>query len=1559
MKMEMKKSRFRRTLSLIVLIALLFSLVPQANVMAAPAIASSSELVASELKVDGNKIVDSSGTTVRLTGVNVDSLEWTKDGENVVASTQEAFNNWGVNVIRLTLNQDFWFGAAGPDATALEDDVVAYRKVVDRVIVQAAKRGKYVILDLHWSEKGGWGKSVGQQMMPNDNAIKFWQSVSSIYGNDPTVLFGLFNEPHDVSWEVWKNGGSVTDSSEANYEVTYHTPGFQALVKAVRDTGAKNICIVGGLDWGYDLTGVMDNYAIADTNTEGDFSGNGIVYDAHVYPWKKDRDEKVAIAKDVYPILIGECGWDESHGTVAKNEIEDYATWVPSLLDWLDDNQFSWTAWSLHPSTSPVLIDDWDYTPSEHWGVYVKPRLLSYQVGAPAPAPVPPAPANNIALFKPVVAKSQLGSNIPSHAVDGDSTTRWESDWYDDQWMYVDLGASQSFDNVRIKWENSFAKAYKIQVSDNADTWTDVYSTIYGDGGISDIRFPKQDARYVRMLGITRGTQWGFSIYEFGVYDTSAPAPAPYSIEGLQNPGFEDQTSDWYGNGAKVERDSTVMHSGAFSLKTTERQGEWAGPTQDVTAQLQRYGQGDYDLKASVRMATAATTGRITVKIETSNGQEYIGTDFKNLDSTDFSTISQRVKLSWTGNLTKATFYVETKGTDDFYIDDSSMARYVDQAALEPEPTPTLTPEESIPDQWSSADIGNPAVAGGVIYHAGGTFEIAGAGSNADQTKDMLHYVYQTLNGDGVIVARVNYLQNISDWAKAGVMIRENLDGGSKNVLMGITKDHGASMTDRSVTNGSSQDAGLNGADVVPAWVKLERAGSTFKGYSSPDGTNWTLIGTVDVNMASSVYVGLAVNGNNDSKLCTAYIDSVKVTGGIVEPPQPQFLKGINFGGGDVLIEGNQWLSMDKALQAGLSFDTPYNAYTSDFNPKPTPSDAETNAMLNSCIWSNDTISFKQTIPNGEYKVYFWAMEVYQSNFRAFDVTLEDRQVTSKISSLKKGYWEKYGPYNVTVSDGTMNIVLVDQIGDPGVMGMAIYKKVNASPANSAISPDTAHFYSNAAHQADVPVTIAFNGHPLAAIMNGTHVLREDVDYTLSSNTVTIKKAYLAGQTDGTVNLTFKFCAGADQTLKITVSDSPVSTPTPTPTPTPDGTPTPTPDATPIPMPDATPTPVPAMTIVGDTVISTVDKNKLINDLNAAMPDALGIKTVKLTVNPVSGARAYVQQLPTDFFATAVGKNEVSSKVEIDTAWGTVVLPNNMFIGKAISGADQVGISMAQADSAKLGKETKERIGDRPIIELSATVDGQPVAWMNNNASVTISVPYSPSAQELNNPEHIVVWHVDENGKITSIPNGKYDPAAGKITFSTTHFGTYAVAYVDKQFSDLDKYTWAKKQAEVLAAKGITNGTSETTFSPGKNIGRADFIVLLVKALGLNADVESNFTDVKQGDYYYEALGIAKKLGIASGINDNRFNPKAAITRQDALLLLAKAMQAAGKTVGSGDISNLNAFADKSNVAPYAISEIAALVNEGIVKGDGKKLNPLSNLTRAEAAVILYNAYEN
>jgi len=179
-----------------------------------------------------------------------------------------------------------------------------------------------------------------------------------------------------------------------------------------------------------------------------------------------------------------------------------------------------------------------------------------------------------------------------------------------------------------------------------------------------------------------------------------------------------------------------------------------------------------------------------------------------------------------------------------------------------------------------------------------------------------------------------------------------------------------------------------------------------------------------------------------------------------------------------------------------------------------------------------------------------------------------------------------------------------------------------------------------------------------------------------------------------------------------------------------------------------------------------------------------------------------------------------------------------------------------------------------------------------------------------------------------------------------------------KTFEDIANYPWAKEAIETLATLGIIKGTSETTFEPGKNITRADFITLLVRTLKLTGEVVSNFDDVQQGLYYYEPIGIAKQLGIVQGVGDNKFNPTANITRQDLMVMVARALKLTNKITTTGTFEDIQTFNDASQVASYAIEGVATLIKEGIVQGTTDNLiNPHGNATRAETAVIVYRIY--
>ena len=366
-----------------------------------------------------------------------------------------------------------------------------------------------------------------------------------------------------------------------------------------------------------------------------------------------------------------------------------------------------------------------------------------------------------------------------------------------------------------------------------------------------------------------------------------------------------------------------------------------------------------------------------------------------------------------------------------------------------------------------------------------------------------------------------------------------------------------------------------------------------------------------------------------------------------------------------------------------------------------------------------------------------------------------------------------------------------------------------------------------------------------------------------------------------------------------------------------------------------------------------VDNDTLAQAFGRAAKDSHGTKTVEVSVPELVGASAYELTLP----ASSLTSSDTDRRLEVQTGLATVTLPGNMLAQEGAAGSSEVSLTIAQADLQGVDEETRDLIGDRPVLQLSLEVDGKPHAWSNENAPVTVSIPYTPTEEELLDPEHIVVWYIDGSGNAISVPSGSYDPVTGTVTFTTTHFSCYAVAYVHKTFDDLGSVEWARESIEILASKGITNGVSESTYVPEADITRADYLVLLARTLGLAADFAGNFDDVEEGAYYYEAVGVAKVLGITTGSGDNLFNPGERISRQDMMVMTARALEKCRGLKPAAAFGVLDSFIDKADIADYAAESLATLVNEGLITGSGDTLDPLGNATRAEAAAFLYRIY--
>lgn len=142
-----------------------------------------------------------------------------------------------------------------------------------------------------------------------------------------------------------------------------------------------------------------------------------------------------------------------------------------------------------------------------------QPLLLAASVASTAVA------GTNLALSRAVtVSSTQSTSTGGANAVDGQSGTRWSSQFSDAQWLSVDLGQLTPINHVKLLWETAYGKSYAIQTSTDSSQWHTVLTNTAGQGGTEDLHFATVNARWVRMHGISRATPWGYSLYEFQVY---------------------------------------------------------------------------------------------------------------------------------------------------------------------------------------------------------------------------------------------------------------------------------------------------------------------------------------------------------------------------------------------------------------------------------------------------------------------------------------------------------------------------------------------------------------------------------------------------------------------------------------------------------------------------------------------------------------------------------------------------------------------------------------------------------------------------------------------------------------------------------------------------------------------------------------------------------------------------------------------------------------------------------------------------------------------------------
>jgi hypothetical protein len=289
-------------------------------------------------------------------------------------------------------------------------------------------------------------------------------------------------------------------------------------------------------------------------------------------------------------------------------------------------------------------------------------------------------------------------------------------------------------------------------------------------------------------------------------------------------------------------------------------------------------------------------------------------------------------------------------------------------------------------------------------------------------------------------------------------------------------------------------------------------------------------------------------------------------------------------------------------------------------------------------------------------------------------------------------------------------------------------------------------------------------------------------------------------------------------------------------------------------------------------------------------------------------------------------------------------------ISDAAKGGD-VSILINKVDPAGLSESVSAKVGNRPVYELTVDAGGTKVTQFGGGKA-RVSVPYSLRPGE--NENAIIAYCIDNDGKL-KVMIGRYHQETRTVEFETTHFSSFAIGYNPVVFADVQSLAWYKDAVDFISAREVTQGTGKGMFDPDLNLTRGQFIVMLMKAYGMEPDANpaENFTDA--GDTWYTGyLAAAKRMNISAGTGNNLFKPDKEISRQEMFKLVYNTLKLLGKLPAASSTADITAYADADLIAPWAREAMTVLLKAGVIKGDSSSLYPEDTATRAEMAQLIF-----
>ncbi|WP_082360750.1 choice-of-anchor I family protein [Bacillus sp. FJAT-28004] len=416
-----------------------------------------------------------------------------------------------------------------------------------------------------------------------------------------------------------------------------------------------------------------------------------------------------------------------------------------------------------------------------------------------------------------------------------------------------------------------------------------------------------------------------------------------------------------------------------------------------------------------------------------------------------------------------------------------------------------------------------------------------------------------------------------------------------------------------------------------------------------------------------------------------------------------------------------------------------------------------------------------------------------------------------------------------------------------------------------------------------------------------------------------------------------------------------------------DGTPTPNPSPAPSTKPEE-----PAISIVNGETVKAVGTLKAETDSSGKTTATVSLSQLDATIaaldkaaNGKPGAIEFKVAMNKDaesavikFEENVMAKLATKGLKSLDVNAGLGILS---FDAKAIgtlasaTANDELSITVNKADTSKLSSSIKETIGSHPVYEFDL-LGGKTAITDLKGGTARVSIPYT--LQENEDSQAVVIYYIANDGKLIIVPNSVYDKSSGQLQFTVSHFSTYGVGYNHVEFLDTAS-SFAKDSIVYLSSRNIIGGMGSQKFAPKANMTRADFTLILARIAGVQLDgyTSSSFKDVKSSDYFAGAVAWAAEKGIVGGVGEGSFNPKANISREQMVAMIARFVDVMNFDLPSQ--TNALAFEDASSIGAFAKEAAAAVQEAGIINGKtyanktGSYFAPKDLATREEAAKML------